>query len=92
LPPKYALLHKCNWSAAAVTSLNQALIQQEIRDAESARQTIAALLALLQGTPFRRPPPEPTMCCGRGCSVCVWEGFVTASETWRLDVLHLLKL
>ncbi len=79
-------------NSAGATSLNQALIQQEIRDAASARQTIAALLVLLQDTPFRRPPPEPTMCCGRGCGVCFWEGFVTASETWRLDVLHLLKL
>ena len=74
-------------------NLQTVLIFREIRDAQAARETIVVLQDLLQKDQLqvRNPPPEPTVCCGRGCGVCVWEGFVTASETWRLDALRLLE-
>jgi hypothetical protein len=37
------------------------------------------------GLTLRAPPPEPTSCCGRGCSGCVWEGFLDAARFWRED-------
>lgn len=40
---------------------------------------------------LRRPPPEPTTCCGRGCNGCVWEGFYEALHHWRADALALLE-
>lgn len=39
---------------------------------------------------LRRPPPEPTSCCGRGCNGCVWEGYYEALHHWRADALELL--
>lgn len=39
---------------------------------------------------LRRPPPEPTTCCGRGCNGCVWEGYYEALHHWRADALRLL--
>lgn len=39
---------------------------------------------------LRRPPPEPTTCCGRGCNGCVWEGFYEALHHWRVEALDLL--
>lgn len=39
---------------------------------------------------LRRPPPEPTTCCGRGCNGCVWEGYYEALHHWRMDALALL--
>lgn len=39
---------------------------------------------------LRRPPPEPTTCCGRGCNGCVWEGFYEALHHWRVEALALL--
>jgi hypothetical protein len=41
---------------------------------------------------LRPPPPEPDSCCGRGCNGCVWEGFYTALNHWRVDVLELLAI
>lgn len=40
---------------------------------------------------FRRPPPEPTTCCGRGCNGCVWEGFYEALERWLAEAEALVK-
>jgi Protein of unknown function (DUF1653)/Oxidoreductase-like protein, N-terminal len=40
---------------------------------------------------LRRPPPEPTTCCGRGCNGCVWEGYYEALHHWRADALELLE-
>lgn len=40
---------------------------------------------------LRRPPPEPTTCCGRGCNGCVWEGYYEALHHWRTDALQLLE-
>lgn len=40
---------------------------------------------------LRRPPPEPTGCCGRGCNGCVWEGFYEALQHWRTDALAWLS-
>lgn len=34
------------------------------------------------GVPLRAPPPEPTGCCGRGCTGCVWEGWYAAVTDW----------
>jgi Oxidoreductase-like protein, N-terminal len=75
------------------SNLQTMLIFREIRDAQSAREAIVVLQDLLQKAQLqlRNPPPEPTVCCARGCGVCVWEGFVAASENWRLDALSLLE-
>lgn len=47
----------------------------------------AAIGALQQraraaGITLRAPPPEPTTCCGRGCSGCVWESYDNAVDYW----------
>ena len=42
-------------------------------------------------TALRRPPPEPTSCCGRGCNGCVWEGYYEALHHWRADALAWLE-
>jgi len=40
---------------------------------------------------LRKPPSEPTTCCGRGCNGCVWEGFLDAAEYWRQEALLQLE-
>ena len=44
------------------------------------------------GIELRKPPPEPTTCCGRGCNGCVWEGFFDAARFWEEDALAALVL
>ena len=45
---------------------------------------------LAAGQDFRAPPPEPTTCCGRGCSGCVWEGYEAALAWWYEEARALL--
>jgi hypothetical protein len=65
-------------------------------DLPTARVLIAHLRAMAEqrgvclDTALRRPPPEPTSCCGRGCNGCVWEGFYEALHHWRVDALDTL--
>lgn len=61
-------------------------------DLATARAVVAALQiqASASAVALRRPPPEPTTCCGRGCNGCVWEGFYTALHNWRDDALAAL--
>nr|WP_222622817.1 oxidoreductase-like domain-containing protein [Ramlibacter cellulosilyticus] len=44
-----------------------------------------------RGISFRAPPPEPTTCCGRGCSGCVWEGWYAAAGWWCEDAEAVLS-
>ena len=61
---------------------------------ESTLATFAALQARAAsaGIVLRKPPPEPTTCCGRGCNGCVWEGFYDAARFWEEDALAALML
>ena len=60
-----------------------------VRNAGEAREMLAVGLAYVSQhhLSMRAPPPEPTTCCGRGCKGCVWEGFLSAAEYWREDLL-----
>ncbi|MDH4376044.1 MAG: oxidoreductase-like domain-containing protein [Ramlibacter sp.] len=40
---------------------------------------------------LREPPPEPTSCCGRGCSGCVWESYFYAVAWWLEDAADALR-
>lgn len=65
--------------------------------APTRRDDASALFLALQqrasesGVTLRRPPPEPTTCCGRGCNGCVWEGFYSAAAYWREEALRQLQ-
>lgn len=50
----------------------------------------ARLRGITLDTALRPPPPEPTICCGRGCNGCVWDGYYTALSYWRDDACELL--
>lgn len=54
------------------------------------RQQVEARLLEAGVDEFRRFPPEPTTCCGRGCNGCVWEGYFEAVEWWREEALAML--
>ncbi len=47
--------------------------------------------AAAHGISLRKPPPEPTTCCGRGCNGCVWEGWFDAVLFWQEDAQATLK-
>lgn len=55
------------------------------------RHAVRASIAQMQqqlefaGLDFRAPPDEPTICCGRGCNGCVWEGYDDALVWWFAD-------
>lgn len=61
-------------------------------DPETTRARFAPLqFALLDaGIDFRAPPAEPTTCCGRGCSGCVWEAWFAAAAYWCEQARELL--
>lgn len=40
---------------------------------------------------FRDAPEEPTSCCGRGCSECVWDGYFEAVGYWCQQARELLS-
>ena len=63
-----------------------------ISDLATARALLAALQAraAARGVALRAPPPEPTTCCGRGCTGCVWEGWYAAVGWWEEDALQAL--
>ena len=69
------------------------LSEMPVHDAVTAQAMFAYAhqLGAEQGVAFRKPPPEPTTCCGRGCNGCVWEGFVAAANYWREDALVALN-
>ena len=46
--------------------------------------------AAAAGQTLRKPPPEPTSCCGRGCNGCVWEGYYDALGFWLEDAAQAL--
>ena len=60
-----------------------------LADAQALIVRVQALLDA-QGLTLRRPPPEPTTCCGRGCNGCVWEGWLAAVNYWRDEAFLLL--
>jgi len=62
------------------------------RNVDDARALVGAIEARLaaQGLVLRPPPPEPTACCGRGCSGCVWQGYYAALLGWRDAARNLL--
>lgn len=66
-----------------------------LNDLDTARAMVLSLHTRLHaaggGTTFRRPPSEPTTCCGRGCSGCVWEAYFGALHHWRNDLLEVLE-
>ena len=43
------------------------------------------------GLALRAKPPEPTICCGRGCNGCVWESYYAAVRFWLEEAAVLLQ-
>lgn len=72
-----------------LTAVGQALnlSLQTVHDVHEAQAVFARWQqhALAHGVSLRKPPPEPTTCCGRGCNGCVWEGWFDAVLFWQED-------
>jgi len=66
---------------------------KEPTHAALARARIAKVQAQLAraNLSLREPPPEPTTCCGRGCSGCVWESYFYAVAWWLEDAADALR-
>jgi hypothetical protein len=64
----------------------------QVKDAVLATFAQLQARAAIAGIELRKPPPEPTTCCGRGCNGCVWEGFYDAARFWEEDALAALAL
>jgi hypothetical protein len=69
-----------------------ALAQAPSDELARARDRIAQWQRELQacGLVHRKPPAEPSACCGRGCQGCVWEGFYAALAYWEEDARALM--
>ena len=72
---------------------NDGVIDPGRAQRQAVRATIAQMQQQLQaaGLGFRDPPDEPTICCGRGCNGCVWEGYDDALVWWFSDAKDALK-
>lgn len=60
-----------------------------------ARRMIDALHAVADARAIALPappePPEPEMCCGRGCTPCIYTYFYDALEHWRVAARAALR-